>query len=71
MKLVPVDFRVEVIPDDPKERLAFYDKLFYEAYTKKLKLEIWGVGVGMSYKVEGDYCLMCYVRKTKRWIKSV
>lgn len=66
MKLVPVDFRVEVIPDDPKERLAFYNNLFYEAYTKKLKLEIWGIGVGMSSTVEDDYCLLYMVRKKKK-----
>ena len=64
--LIPVDFWLEVVPDDPEERLAFYDKLFYEAYTKKLKLEIWGIGVGMSSSVKGDYCLLCKVRKKKK-----
>ena len=66
MELKPIDFRVEVVPDDPEERLAFYDNLFYEAFKEKLKLEIWGIGVGMSSSVEGDYCLMCYVRKKER-----
>lgn len=65
MRIVPVDYRVEVVPDDPEERLAFYDKLFYEAYEKKLKLEIWSICVGMSSSVEGDYCLLCKVRKKK------
>ncbi len=65
MEIIPVDFRLEVIPDLPEKRLAFYDKLFYQAYKKKLKLEIWGVGVGMSSSVEGDYCLLCKIRKKK------
>jgi len=70
MKLAPVDYNPEVIPDDPKERLAFYDKLFYEAYKKNLKLEFWGISIGMSSTVEDDYCLVCYVRKTKRYIQN-
>lgn len=64
------DYSLEVIPDDPEERLAFYDNLLYEAYKKNLKLEIWNIGIGMSSSVEGDYCLICYVRQKRRWIKD-
>jgi len=28
------------LPKDNKERLAFYDKLFVEAYLRKLKIEL-------------------------------
>jgi len=28
------------LPKDDKERLAFYDKLFVEAYLRKIKLEL-------------------------------
>jgi len=70
MEIAPVGFRIEVIPDDPEERLAFYDKIFYEAYTKKLKLEIWDIGVGMSSTVEGDYCLLCKIQEKKKEKKS-
>ena len=28
------------IPKDDKQRLAFYDKLFIEAYLRKIKLEL-------------------------------
>ena len=68
--LKPTDPFPAVIPDDPEERLAFYDKVFYETYKKKLKLEILKVTIGMSSNVEGDYCLMCLIRKTKRWIEN-
>lgn len=64
-QLKPIDFSLQVIPDNPEERLAFYDKLFYKAYKKNLKLEIWDISIGMCSSVEGDYCLMCKIKEKK------
>jgi hypothetical protein len=58
-------FEICHIPEDDKERLAFYDKLFYEAYQKNRRLKIWNVGIGMCSSVEGDYCLLCKVKMVK------
>lgn len=66
-KLQPIDFEIHHIPEDDKERLTFYDKLFYEAQQKNLRLKIWGIGVWMFSDVKGDYCLGCKVKKVKHF----
>lgn len=51
------------LPKEDKERLAFYDKLFVEAYLRKIKLEL--IVLNPEFSVASKIQIVTYDQKIR------
>jgi hypothetical protein len=49
------------LPKDDKQRLAFYDKLFFEAYMHKIKLEL--IVLNSEFSIASKIQIVTYDQK--------